>query len=138
MKGVPIRITVGSRDIEKDQVEISRRDTLEKSTIKIDDIANKIKELLNTIQENLFNKAIQFRKENTHIVNSYEEFKKTLKNKRGFISAHWDGTTETELKIKEETKATIRCIPLDQNDEEGICIYSGKSSKRRVIFAEAY
>ncbi len=138
MKGVPIRITIGPRDLENNTVELSRRDTLEKINVNFDSLVSEVPNILRNIQENLFQKAKTFRKENTTYVNSYHEFKKTLKKKRGFIMAHWDGTKETELKIKEETKATIRCIPLNKEPEEGKCIYTGKPSKYRVLFAEAY
>ena len=138
MKGVPIRVTIGPRDIKNNSVEIKRRDTSEKTFIKINEIDTEVNKLLEDIQTHIFEKAIVFRKKNTTFVDTYEEFKETLKNKRGFIMAHWDGTKETELKIKEETKATIRCIPLEADSRSGKCIYSGKESKRRVLFAEAY
>ncbi len=138
LKGVPIRITVGSRDIENNTVEIFRRDNQTKSTVSLDNLSTTISNTLDDIQQNLFNKALKFRNDNTHKVDTYDQFKEVLKNKRGFILAHWDGTSETEIKIKEETKATIRCVFLDEDVEEGKCIYSGKPSKRRVLFAEAY
>ena len=138
MKGVPLRIAIGPRDIESGTVEMARRDTKEKATFSITDIANKAEHLLSQIQENIYQKALDFRDENISIADSYDEFKKLLDEKAGFISAHWDGTTETELKIKEETKATIRCIPLNNPQENGTCIYSGKPSKERVLFARAY
>ncbi|MFV0483807.1 MAG: proline--tRNA ligase [Bacteroidales bacterium] len=138
MKGVPIRLAVGKRDLENGTVELARRDTLEKSSVKQSEITELIPKLLNEIQENIFNKAYKFRAENTTEVNSYEEFKEVLKAKGGFISAHWDGTAETEEKIKNETKATIRCIPLDAKAEDGKCIISGKPSKKRVLFAVSY
>ena len=137
-KGVPVRIAIGPRDLENGTAEVARRDTLEKQVVSIEGIELHIQKLLDEIQENIFNKALAFRKEMTTPVDSYEEFKEVLQNKGGFISAHWDGTTETEQAIKDETKATIRCIPFDQVPEEGTCIYSGKPSKGRVLFALAY
>jgi prolyl-tRNA synthetase len=137
-KGVPVRITIGPRDIEQGTVEIARRDTLEKETFRMTDIENKIIHLLDQIQSNLFRKALDFRENNTFRVDSWEEFKRVLDTTGGFISAHWDGTPETEEKIKEETKATIRVIPLNNPPEKGKCIYSGKPSGQRVIFARAY
>ena len=138
LKGVPIRLAVGQRDLENNTFEVARRDTLTKETISGDAIVEHIEKLLTDIQQNIFKKAFEYR--NSHIteVNSYDEFKEILENKGGFISAHWDGTAETEQKIQEETKATIRCIPLDTKQEEGVCIYSGKPSYRRVFFAKAY
>ena len=136
-KGVPVRIAIGPRDLENGTVEVARRDTLEKEVLQMNDIVPKIEHLLERIQENLFQKALDFRDNNTFKADSYDEFKEIL-DKGGFIYAHWDGTAETEEKIKEETKATIRCIPMDAKEEEGKCIYSGKPSKRRVIFAKAY
>jgi prolyl-tRNA synthetase len=138
MKGVPLRIAIGPRDLESGTVEMARRDTKEKATFSITDIANKAEHFLAQIQDNIYQKAFDFREENIYKADSYDEFKKLLDDKGGFISAHWDGTTETELKIKEETKATIRCIPLDNPLENGKCIYSGKPSKERVLFARAY
>jgi len=137
-KGVPIRIVIGPRDIENGTVEVARRDTLEKSTIQIIDIENKISHLLEQIQNNLYQRALLFREENTHNVNTWDEFKEIMNGKGGFVLAHWDGTGETEQKIKEETKATIRCIPIDNKLENGLCVYSGKPSVQRVIFAKAY
>jgi len=138
LKGVPVRLSVGPKDLEKGTVEVARRDTLEKTFVPAGCIEEYVLQLLDDIQKNIYNKALKFREENTHVVNSYEEFKQMLQEKGGFMLAHWDGTAETEAKIKEETKATIRCIPLDQKPEEGRCIYSGKPSKGRVLFAEAY
>jgi prolyl-tRNA synthetase len=138
LQGVPVRIAIGPKDLEKGTVEIARRDTLEKKFVPADQVQTVVEDLLKDIQKNLFNKALKFRIENTIKVDTYEEFKKVLNEKGGFISAHWDGTSETENKIKEETKATIRCIPFDQENEEGKCIYSGKPSKGRVLFARAY
>jgi len=136
-KGVPVRLVIGPRDLENDTVEISRRDTLEKESYKMIDIANKIEHLLEQIQNNLFQKALSFREDNTYKIDNWESFKEQVE-KGGFIYAHWDGTSETELKIKDETKATIRTIPIDGNYEEGKCIYTGNPSKQRVIFAKAY
>lgn len=137
-KGVPVRVAIGSRDLANNQAEVARRDTKEKNTIGLDGFANSIKNLLDEIQINLLESAKTFRTENTHIVDSYDEFKTRLKKESGFFLAHWDGTNETEAKIKEETKATIRCIPLESDEEAGICMYSGKPSKGRVVFAKAY
>lgn len=138
LQGVPLRIAIGARDLANGTVEIARRDTLTKQVVPLADLTEIIDGLLKEIQEALFNKALDFR--NSHIteVNSFEEFKDILENKTGFISAHWDGTMETEDKIKELTKATIRCIPLDFKEEAGSCVYSGKPSKGRVLFAKAY
>jgi prolyl-tRNA synthetase len=138
MKGVPVRLALGPRDLENGTVEVARRDTLEKKVVPVEGLSAYILDLLNDIQHQIFNKALQFRNEKTTKANSWEEFKELLKNKGGFVSAHWDGTTETEEIIKNETKATIRCIPLDNELEEGVCIYSGKPSKQRVLFALAY
>lgn len=137
-KGVPVRITVGPRDIENGTVEVARRDTLEKEILRMTDIENKVLHLLDQIQQNLYDRAYDFRENNTFRVDNWEEFKDVLDNKGGFISAHWDGTSETEEKIKEETKATIRVIPLNNPKETGRCVYSGKPSCERVIFARAY
>ncbi|HKL09059.1 MAG TPA: proline--tRNA ligase [Bacteroidales bacterium] len=138
LKGVPVRIALGPRDIENNTLEIARRDTLKKEIISQDGIDLYISDLLNEIQQSIYQKALKFRNENTFKADSFEEFKKIMENKGGFVLAHWDGTSETEQKIKNETKATIRCIPFDSTEEEGKCIYSGKPSKRRVIFAKAY
>jgi prolyl-tRNA synthetase len=138
LKGVPVRIAIGPRDLENGTLEIARRDTLEKEIVSQEGIEDKIVKLLDEIQENIYNKALNFRKESTHKADTYEEFKDIIKNKGGFVLAHWDGTAETEQKIKNETKATIRCIPLDAIEEEGKCIYSGKHSSKRVLFAKAY
>ncbi len=137
-KGIPVRITVGPRDIEQGTVEVARRDTLEKETYLMTDLDTKISHLLDKIQKNLFDKAVSFRENSTYRVDSYDEFKKILDDKGGFLYAHWDGTAETEAMIKEETKATIRVIPLDNPKESGICIYSGKPSVQRVVFARSY
>lgn len=137
-KGVPVRIVIGPRDIENGTVEVARRDTLEKEVYQITDIENKIENLLDAIQNNLFTKALSFRQNNTRKADTWEEFNKILDQEGGFILAHWDGTPETEEAIKEKTKATIRCIPFDAPEEEGKCIFSGKPSKRRVVFARSY
>lgn len=137
-KGVPVRLAMGPRDLENGTVEVVRRDTLEKESLQQKDIANKVEHLLENIQQNLFQKALDFRDNNSHVVNTYEEFKDLIDTKGGFIYAHWDGSAETEEKIKQETKATIRCIPLAGKKEEGKCMVSGKPSKQRVIFAKAY
>lgn len=137
-KGVPVRIAIGPRDIENGTVEVARRDTLEKEVYQITDIENKIENLLDAIQNNLFTKALSFRQNNTRKADTWEEFNKILDQEGGFILAHWDGTPETEEAIKEKTKATIRCIPFDAPEEEGKCIFSGKPSKRRVVFARSY
>lgn len=138
LKGVPVRIAIGPRDLENGTAEVARRDTLEKQVVPMENIEQYVLQLLSDIQDNIFNKALKFRTEMTTRVETYEEFKEVLQNKGGFILAHWDGTPETEQKIKDETKATIRCIPFDQVPEEGKCIYSGKPSKGRVVFAIAY
>jgi len=138
MKGVPIRLGVGPRDLANNQVEVARRDTKEKTTVSLDNIEVYIQNLLVEIQENLLAKAKKHREENFTVTDSYDMFKEILETKGGFISAHWDGTSETEQKIKEETKATIRCIPLEASEENGVCIYSGKPSTGRVIFAKSY
>lgn len=138
LKGIPVRIAIGERDIENGTVEIARRDLLTKEVVKMSEADNYIADLLHDIQKTLFEKALERRKNMTHVANSYEEFKKLLDEKGGFIYAHWDGTPETEEKIKEETKATIRCIPLNNPQEQGVCIYSGKPSSQRVVFARAY
>jgi prolyl-tRNA synthetase len=137
-KGVPVRLAMGMRDLEAGNIEVARRDTLEKKVYEQKDIANKVEHLLDSIQQNLYQKSIDFREESSHKADSYEEFKEILEKKGGFIYAHWDGSPETEELIKKETKATIRCIPLNAKQEEGVCVYSGKPSKQRVIFAKAY
>lgn len=138
MKGVPVRIAIGARDLENNVAEVARRDTKEKASVSLDGIATHIKTLLNDIQEQIYNKAKAFRDANITPVNTWDEFVSVLDNKSGFVSAHWDGTGETEEKIKELTKATIRCIPLDNPQEAGTCILSGKPSTQRVLFARAY
>ncbi len=137
LKGVPVRLVVGARDIEKGTVEIMRRDTLEKSEAPLEGIAGNVKALLEEIQTHIYRKALAHRQEMTRTVDTYDEFKKEIE-KGGFILAHWDGTTETELKIKEDTKATLRCIPLDGDTTPGVCMVTGRPSKQRVIFARNY
>ena len=136
-KGVPVRIALGPRDMQNGTVEVVRRDTREKMVLQQTDLVNKVEHLLENIQSNLYQKAISFREQNTISVNTYDEFKQAIE-KGGFVYAHWDGTPETEEKIKEETKATIRCVPIDGKLESGKCILSGKTSERRVVFAQAY
>ncbi|MBG7629117.1 MAG: proline--tRNA ligase [Bacteroidetes bacterium] len=138
LKGVPVRIAIGKRDLENNTVEVARRDTLEKETVSQDNVVDFITELLEKIQNNLFNKAIGFREAHTTEVDTFEEFKKAIEIKGGFVLAHWDGTIETEDKIKELTKASIRCIPLDGKIEEGKCVFTGEKSTQRVLFAKAY
>lgn len=136
-KGVPVRVAIGPRDMEEGTAEIVRRDTLEKQVVKLDDLGKIISGLLQDIQENLFNRSLKFREENTVVVNTWEDFKIQLENGK-FLLAHWDGSAETEEQIKTETKATIRAIPLNAVEENGVCIYSGKPSNKRVVFAKAY
>lgn len=138
LKGVPVRIAIGPKDVEKGTVELARRDTLTKEFVNQDEVVTTVQGLMTEIQENLYKKAVDYRAEHTTEVNSYEEFKEVIENKGGFVSAHWDGTSETEEKIKNETKATIRCIPLDGKKEAGSCIITGKPSSARVLFAKAY
>ena len=138
MEGVPIRVGIGMRDLEKNQVEVARRDTKEKSSVAVDGLDRYIIDLLDEIQNGLFKKAVDYRTAHTSETDDFEEFKDILENKGGFIKAHWDGTTETELKIKELTKATIRCIPNDEPLSDGKCILTGNPSKRRVLFAKSY
>jgi prolyl-tRNA synthetase len=138
LKGVPLRLAMGPRDLENGTIEMARRDTKEKASIKFDEALEKVVSTLDAIQKNIFEKAVSYRNEMTTKVDSYEEFKKLLDSKGGFFLAHWDGTDETEERIKEETKATIRCIPLDSKEEDGKCMVTGKPSKRRVLFARAY
>ena len=138
LKGVPIRLAIGARDMENKTVELARRDTREKFTVSQENLDVYLANLLEEIQENIYNRAHQFREEHTTEANSYDEFKELLDGKTGFISAHWDGTAETEKQIKEETKATIRCIPLNNKQEPGVCILTGKPSTQRVLFARAY
>lgn len=138
LRGVPVRLAMGARDLENGTVEIARRDTKEKTTVTLEGIVEYIEQLLVDIQQNIYNKALNFREKNTHKVDDYVEFKQILDEKGGFILAHWDGTSETEERIKDETKATIRCIPYNAPEEEGQCILTGKPSKQRVLFARAY
>jgi prolyl-tRNA synthetase len=138
LKGIPVRIALGERDLANGTIEIARRDTLSKETIALDQVDTYVEKLLQDIQQNLFEKALARRSQMTNTANSFEEFKKILDEKSGFVLAHWDGTPETEEKIKTETKATIRCVPLNNPAEDGVCIYSGKPSKQRVLFARAY
>jgi len=138
MKGVPVRLALGARDLEKNVVEVARRDTKEKLVVGLDGIAQYVDGLLGEIQKNMFNKAKNFQQDHITAANSWDEFEKLLDEKGGFIAAHWDGTTETEEAIKEKTKATIRCIPLKNEQENGKCILTGKPSTQRVLFARAY
>lgn len=138
LQGVPLRIAIGPKDLENGTVELARRDTLTKEFVKIEDLYDKVTNLLTQIQEDMFKKALDFRNAHLTEVDTFEEFKDVLENKTGFISAHWDGTNQTEDKIKELTKATIRCIPIDNEPEEGKCVLTGKHSKQRVLFAKAY
>jgi prolyl-tRNA synthetase len=138
LKGVPVRLAIGQRDMDNGTYEVARRDTLEKTTVPMNEVVAKIEFLMEDIQEKIYQKAFDYRKEHITLVDTYTEFKKVLEEKGGFISAHWDGTTETEDRIKEETKATIRCIPIDVEKENGVCIFSGKPSQKRVLFAKAY
>jgi prolyl-tRNA synthetase len=137
LKGVPVRLAMGTRDLENNTVEVARRDTLTKETVSFDNLTGYIKDLLDAIQKNIYQKALDYRASVTREVNSYEEFKVEIE-KGGFLLCHWDGTPETEEKIKEETKATIRCIPLEGDTTPGVCMVTGKPSKQRVIFARAY
>ena len=137
-KGVPVRLAMGPRDIENGTVEVARRDTLEKELVSLDNVVEHVEKLMIEIQENLYKKAVDFRTENTTEVSTYDEFKEVLKTKSGFVLAHWDGTPETEERIKKETKATIRCIPLEGEKVAGKCVFSGKPSTQKVLFAKAY
>lgn len=137
LKGVPVRLAIGARDLENGTMEVMRRDTLEKSVMDIDGIADSVASLLEEIQENIYQKALKMRDSRIIKVDSYDEFKEKIED-GGFFLCHWDGTTETEERIKAETKATIRCIPLDGEEEEGVCMVTGKPSKRRVIIARSY
>jgi prolyl-tRNA synthetase len=138
LKGIPVRIAIGPRDIENNTLELARRDTLEKKVYSMDGIEEEVVKLLEEIQQGIYMKAFQFRKKNTFTVDDYDEFKDILEKKGGFVQAHWDGTEETEQLIKNETKATIRCIPIEKNPEGGKCIVTGKPSNQRVVFAKAY
>ncbi len=138
LKGVPVRLAIGQRDLDNNTYEVARRDTLTKETVASDQVVSHIEQLLVVIQDNLYQRALEFR--DTHItpVDTYEDFKKVLDEKGGFVSAHWDGTIATEAKIKDDTKASIRCIPIDAKEEQGLCILTGKPSSKRVLFAKAY
>ena len=138
LKGVPVRIAMGARDLENNVAEVARRDTKEKMSLSLDGLAQRIKDLLEEIQQNIYNKAKAYRDDHITPADTFEEFEKLLDEKGGFIAAHWDGTTETEEQIKERTKATIRCIPLNNKPEAGTCILTGKPSTQRVLFARAY
>jgi prolyl-tRNA synthetase len=138
LKGVPVRIALGARDLENNVAEVARRDTKEKVSLSLNGLAEKIVSLLGEIQTSIYNKAKQFQQANITSVDSWEEFVKVLDEKTGFVSAHWDGTAETEDKIKELAKATIRCIPLNNKQEEGKCVLTGNPSTERVLFARAY
>ncbi len=138
LKGIPVRLAIGPRDLENDTIEVARRDTMEKEVISQDQVVDHVEHLMTDIQNTIYNKALKFREDNTYKTDDYEEFKDILNNKGGFVEAHWDGTSETEEKIKEDTKATIRCVPVDSEKEEGKCIVTGKPSKQRVVFARAY
>ncbi|MGM0497426.1 MAG: proline--tRNA ligase [Bacteroidota bacterium] len=138
LKGIPVRLAIGPRDLENDTIEVARRDTMEKEVISQDKVVDHVENLMSDIQNTIYNKALKFREDNTFKTDDYEEFKDILNNKGGFVEAHWDGTSETEERIKEDTKATVRCIPIDGEKEEGKCIVTGKPSKQRVVFARAY
>ncbi len=138
LKGVPVRMAMGQRDIENGVIEVARRDMLSKESVSIEGIDSYVEKLLEDIQRNIFQKALDYRASMTTEVDSYDEFKRVLEEKGGFISAHWDGSAEVEEQIKAETKATIRCIPVDAKDEQGVCIVSGRPSSRRVLFAKSY
>ena len=138
LKGVPVRIAIGPKDLENGTFEVARRDTLSKEVKSADGIARYISDLLIEIQSDLFNKALNYRDSHITEVENFDEFKSVLENKTGFVSAHWDGTAATEEKIKDLTKATIRCIPLDRKEEAGSCIFTGNPSVGRVLFAKAY
>ena len=138
LKGVPVRIAIGPKDLEKGTVEVARRDEMTKEIVSSDSIAEYVSNLLKEIQENLFKKALDYRSDHTTKVDNFDEFKEVLEAKGGFIEAHWDGTAETEEEIKKLTKATIRCIPIDAKEEEGVCMFTGKPSTKRVLFAKAY
>jgi prolyl-tRNA synthetase len=138
LQGVPLRIAIGPKDLENGTVELARRDTLTKEVIALDNLSSKVESLMVEIQNTLYKKALDYRDSHVTLVDNFEEFKTVLETKGGFISAHWDGTEETESKIKELTKATIRCIPTDEMEQIGECVLTGKPSKRRVLFAKAY
>jgi prolyl-tRNA synthetase len=138
LKGIPIRIAIGMRDLEQGTIELVRRDTREKMQMQQTDLAPKIVHLLEAIQTNIYQKALDYRNEQTHRADTWDEFERLLDHGGGFISAHWDGTSATEERIKDLTKATIRCIPLDNSIQTGRCILTGEPSKQRVLFARAY
>jgi prolyl-tRNA synthetase len=138
LKGVPVRLAIGNRDLQVNQIELARRDTLSKETVPLDGLVDRVSNLMDEIQENIYKKAFDFRERQTIKVDDYETFKKELDENPGFILAHWDGSPETEERIKNETKATIRCIPLDAPEEAGKCMVTGNPSSRRVVFARAY
>ncbi|MCG8340465.1 MAG: proline--tRNA ligase [Cytophagales bacterium] len=138
LQGIPIRLAIGPKDLQNNTVELARRDTKEKEVVPMEGVGKAIKVLLDAIQKNIYQRALHFREANTTNVDTYEAFKEVIERRGGFVMAHWDGTTETEEKIKTETKATIRCIPLAAKEENGTCIYTGKPSKKRVVFAKAY
>lgn len=138
LRGVPVRIAIGARDLENNVVEIARRDTKEKNTYQLDGVVDTVTQMLEDVQQGMYDKALAYREEHITKADSWDEFVNILEEKGGFVSAHWDGTAETEEEIKNKTKATIRCIPLDNEQEDGVCILSGKPSKQRVLFAKAY
>jgi prolyl-tRNA synthetase len=138
LQGVPLRIAIGPKDLESGTVELARRDTLTKQVVALESLTDTVKTLITEIQNSLFQKALDFRADHITKVETFDEFKAVLEEKTGFISAHWDGSIETEDKIKDLTKATIRCIPIDSKLEDGVCVFSGKPSKQRVLFAKAY
>lgn len=138
LKGVPVRIAIGARDLQNNVAEVARRDTREKTSVSLDDLVSHVKQLMVDIQQNLYNKALSYRQQHTTTVDNWDDFVKTLDEKGGFVAAHWDGSAETEEAIKDKTKATIRCIPLNNKQEAGACILTGKPSKERVLFARAY
>ncbi|MCG8729721.1 proline--tRNA ligase, partial [Tenacibaculum finnmarkense] len=138
LKGVPVRVAMGNRDLQNGTVEVARRDTFEKQTVAIDGVVDFIANLLEEIQDNLYQRALNFRANNTTEVTTFDEFKDVIENKGGFVLAHWDGTEETEEKIKDLTKATIRCIPNDAKEEAGTCVFTGNPSTKKVLFAKAY
>jgi prolyl-tRNA synthetase len=137
LRGVPIRLGLGMRDLENGTVEVARRDNLTKESVALDTVVETVRIMLEQIQQSVYQKALRFREENTHTIDTWEDFQAQIE-KGGFILAHWDGTAETEEKIKNETKATIRCIPLNAEEESGKCVYSGNASTKRVVFARAY
>jgi prolyl-tRNA synthetase len=137
-KGVPVRLALGPRDLASRNIELARRDTKTKEVVSMEGLADRLVALMDEIQQSLYDKALKYQKEKTYTVNNWEEFLDVIETKQGFAYAHWDGTGETEEKIKEATKATIRCIPLDSVLEEGVCVFSGKPSTQRVLFAKAY